>query len=69
MTMLMHARDPSERAPCSPKAWDTAEAPPAKARLATLKRFCIGALTVLAAGAALAAIVALKAAIYYWRFF
>jgi hypothetical protein len=33
-----------------------------------IKRFCLGALTVLAATGALAAIVGLKAAIYYWRF-
>jgi hypothetical protein len=33
-----------------------------------IKRFFISALTVLAAGAALAAIIALKAAIYFWVF-
>jgi hypothetical protein len=35
---------------------------------AAIKRFCFGALTVLAATGALAAIIGLKAAIYYWRF-
>jgi hypothetical protein len=35
---------------------------------AAIKRVCIGALTVLAATAALTAIIGLKAAIYYWRF-
>jgi hypothetical protein len=35
---------------------------------AAIKRFCIGVLTVLAATGALAAIIGLKAAIYYWRF-
>jgi hypothetical protein len=38
------------------------------ARLAMIKRFCISALPVLAAVGALTAIIALKAAIYYWRF-
>jgi hypothetical protein len=33
-----------------------------------IRRVCISALTVLGAGAALAAIIGLKAAIYYWRF-
>jgi hypothetical protein len=39
----------------------------AKAHLATIKRFCICAFTVLAAGGVLAAIVALKATIYLSR--
>jgi hypothetical protein len=69
MTMLMHARGPFERAPGSLKKRDTAEAPSTKTHLALLKRVCISALTVLAATGALAAIIALKAAIYYWRFF
>jgi hypothetical protein len=69
MTMLMHTRGPFERAPDSLTAQDTAEAPPVKAHWAMFKRFCIVALTALAAGAALAAIIALKAAIFYWRFF
>lgn len=41
----------------------------ANARLGLIKRVGIGALKVLAAGGVLAAIVALQAAIYYWRFF
>jgi hypothetical protein len=40
----------------------------AKAHLATIKRFCMGALMVLMAAGALTAVIALKAAIYYWRF-
>jgi hypothetical protein len=33
-----------------------------------IKRFCVGGLTVLAAGGAFAAIIALKAAIFFWVF-
>jgi hypothetical protein len=33
-----------------------------------IRRFCIGALTVLAAGGALATIIALKAALFFWAF-
>jgi hypothetical protein len=33
-----------------------------------IKRFCISALTVLAAGGAIAAIIALKAAMFSWVF-
>jgi hypothetical protein len=40
----------------------------AKAHLATIKRFCMRALPVLIAAAALTGIIALKAAIYSWRF-
>jgi hypothetical protein len=39
-----------------------------QADLAMVKRVCVGALTVLAAGAALAAIIALKAALFFWVF-
>jgi hypothetical protein len=68
MTMLMHTRGPFQRAPSSMTRQNTIRVAAAAARLAVVKRFCIGALTVLAAGGALTAIIALKAAIYYWRF-
>jgi anti-sigma factor RsiW len=68
MTMLMHTRGPLERDASSVVRRDAASDEAAKARLALIKRVCIGALTVLAATGALAAIIALKAAIYYWRF-
>jgi hypothetical protein len=68
MTMLMHTRGPLERVPCSSEGQETAGAGAGRPRLATIKRICIGALTVLAATGALAAIIGLKAAIYYWRF-
>jgi hypothetical protein len=68
MTMLTHSRGPFERSAYSSGRRDTAGAGAAEAHLAMIKRFCICALTILAAGGALAAIIALKAAIYYWRF-
>jgi hypothetical protein len=65
MTMLMHTRGPLERAPYSSQRRDTVAARPAAAHLAMIRRFCVGGLTVLAAGGALAAIIALKAAIFW----
>jgi hypothetical protein len=67
MTMLMHTHGPFERAPAS-MSQIPARADTAALRLAAIKRFCFGALTVLAAFGALTAVIALKAAIYYWRF-
>ena len=61
MTMLMHTRGPFERAPNSSERQDAAGADAADARLATIKRFGIYALTLLLAGGALTGIVALKA--------
>jgi hypothetical protein len=66
MTMLMHTRGPLERAPYSSHRRDTVAARPAAAHLAMIKRFCIGTLTVLVAGAAIAAIIALKAVLFFW---
>jgi hypothetical protein len=68
MTMLMHAHGPFERAPTSIARRNTVRPGVAAARRAMIKQFCISALTVLAAVGALTAIIALKAAIYYWRF-
>jgi hypothetical protein len=64
MTMLTNTRGPFERAPYSSGGRDTVGAGAAKAHLAMIKRFCIGAFTILAAGGAVAAIMALKIAIY-----
>jgi hypothetical protein len=61
MTMLTHARGPFERAARSPAR------PYPKAHLAAIKRFVAGVLTILAAGTAVAAIMALKIAIYLPR--
>ena len=68
MTMLMHNHGPFERAPSPTTRRNNVSAGAAAERRAVIKRFCISALTVLAAVGALTAIIALKAAIYYWRF-
>jgi hypothetical protein len=75
MTMLTHARAPFERARRTSGKRDTAETAAARAHLqahlqahlATIKRFCMTALTVVAAGTVLVAIMALKVAIYLPR--
>jgi hypothetical protein len=67
MTMLTHARGPFERASSSsvrPYKAGTG----AKAHLSTIRQFLAGVLTILAAGTAVAAIMALKIAIYLPRF-
>ena len=68
MTMLTHTRVPFERTPYSSGRRDAARAEVAQARFATIKRFCACALTVVLAAGALAAIIALKAAVYFLRF-
>jgi hypothetical protein len=68
MTMMMQTRHPFERAPSSMETRDAIREGAAEAHLVMIKRFCISALTVLAAGGAIAAIIALKAAIYFWVF-
>jgi hypothetical protein len=66
MTMLMHNRDPFGRAPALREPRDPIRKRAAAAHRALIKRFCLGALTVLAAGAALAAVIALKVALFFW---
>jgi hypothetical protein len=68
MTMLTHTHGPFGRAPAPGRRQNAAQASTAATRQAAIKHFCISALTVLAAFGALTAVVALKAAIYYWRF-
>ena len=68
MTMLMHTSDPFQQTPSSIERRGTIGEGAAEAHLAIVKRFCVSALTVLAAGCAIAAIVALKAAIFFWVF-
>ncbi len=68
MTMLMHSHSPFEQVPASKQTPNAATAEASAMRAAAIKRFCFGALTVLAAFGALTAVIALKAAIYYWRF-
>ena len=61
MTMLTHARGPFQRPAYSPERQDAARPGAAEAHVTMIKRFCIWALTILLAGSALAAIIALKA--------
>ncbi len=68
MTMLMHTSDPLGRSVSSMKRRDTASKGVAQAHLAVIKRLGAGTLVVLAAGGALAAIIALKAALFIWVF-
>jgi hypothetical protein len=68
MTMLMHTHSPFERAPASMKKQNNVRVDTGTTHMAAIKRFCFGALMVLGAAGALTAVIALKAAIYYWRF-
>jgi hypothetical protein len=68
MTMLTHIRGPLDWAPYSSQRRDTVAAHPAAEHPAMIKRFCMCALTVVAAGSAIAAIIALKAAMFFWVF-
>jgi hypothetical protein len=61
MTMLTHTRGPSKRAPCSSERQDAAEAAAAEAHPGMIKQFCMYAVTILLAGAALAGIIAIRA--------
>jgi hypothetical protein len=70
MTMLMHTSNPLGRAASRRRdavSMGVAQAH-AQAHLAVIKRLGVGALAVLAAGGALAAIIALKAALFVWVF-
>lgn len=68
MTMLTQTRGPFERAAFSSGDRSSAKATSPAAHLAVIKRFCVAAVSILAAGAVLAAIMALKIAIYLPRF-
>jgi hypothetical protein len=61
MTMLTQTRGPSKPAPYSSETQNAAGAGAAEAHLGMIKRFCMLALTILLAGAALAGIIALRA--------
>jgi hypothetical protein len=67
MTMLTHTRGVFERAAHFPVRQHPARTAAAKAQLAAIKRFILCAVTILMATGALAAIIALKAAIYLSR--
>ena len=68
MTVPTHTRGPFERAPYSMARRDTIGAGAAEAHLAMIKRFCKCALTILAAGGAVAGVIALKAAVHISSF-
>jgi hypothetical protein len=68
MTMLTHTGGLFKRAPHSSPRRDTVAARPAAAHLAMIKRFCMCALTALAAGIAIAGIMALKIIAYLPHF-
>jgi hypothetical protein len=61
MTMLTQTRGPSKPAPYSSERQNAAGGSVAEAHPGMIKRFCMLALTILLAGAALAGIIALRA--------
>ncbi len=64
MTMLMHTRG----TPLHREAGRLSERLRLPSHSATIKQFCGCALTILIAGGAIAGIIALKTAVYFWRF-
>jgi hypothetical protein len=68
MTMLTQTRDPFTPASYSSGRRELAEAGTANAHMAAIKRFCVCALAALVGGSALAGVIALRVAIYFWRF-
>jgi len=68
MTMLTHNGGQLERGLYSSERRDPAAAAAAAARLATIKRFFMHVLMLLGAGTMMAAIMALKVAVYLPRF-
>lgn len=68
MTMLTHTGNRLKPASYSSGRRATAGATPVGAHLAVFKRFCVCAVAVLLAGGAVAGIIAVKTAAYFWRF-
>jgi hypothetical protein len=68
MTMLTQTRGPFDGARYPLENQSGVRGANAAAHLATIKRFCLGALAILLGGSAVAAIMALKIAIYLPRF-
>ena len=68
MTMLTHTRNRFKPASHSSGRRDTPGATPVGVHLAAFKRFCVCAVAVLFAGGAVAGIIAVKTAAYFWRF-
>jgi hypothetical protein len=67
MTTLTQTRDPFTPASYSGRR-DSVGAGTANAHMATIKRFCVCALAALVGGSAFAGVIALRVAIYFWRF-
>ena len=67
MAMLTHARGPFKPAPHSSGRRDTSGTG-ADAHLAMIKRFCVFVLMILMGGGAVAGVIALRTAAYFWRF-
>ena len=68
MTMLTHTGNRFKAVSYSSGRRDRAGATPVGAHLAASKRFCVCAVAVLFAGGAVAGIIAVKTAAYFWRF-
>jgi hypothetical protein len=68
MTTLTPTRGPLERVPYSSGRRGAVGAGPEQTQVSMITRFCMCALAALVAGGAVAGIVALKTAIYFWRF-
>jgi hypothetical protein len=67
MTVLVHIRGPFKPAPYSSGGHDTAGAG-ADAHPAMIKRFYLWAFAILLAGGGAAGLIALRTAIFVWRF-
>lgn len=68
MTTLTHHREFQASSSNSSERRDPVRTGTANAHMAMIKRFCVSALLALLAGGAVAGIMALKGAAYFWRF-
>jgi hypothetical protein len=68
MTMLTHTGGPFKQARYSSSGGKATGSGTANAHMAMIRRFCRHAVAILALGGVATAIVAVKAAIYFWRF-
>jgi hypothetical protein len=68
MTMLMHPGSRFKPASHASRRRDVVGLPPADAQLAAIKRFFLCVLAALLAGGAVAGVIAIRTAAYFWRF-
>jgi len=68
MTMIAHGHGPFDAAVHSSPARGSTVTTAAEARRPMIKRLCIDALAMLALGGVGTAVVALRAALYFWRY-